>query len=279
MKPPAALVAWAQRADRDQGDWDRRAVDSWAQAATFSHPVKLGEAEAAVMARAYPPLPGRGVAVLVGSLGWIGVAFLALITAGSSVVGLGLLIAGESMNKRAAADDVLLGARFAFIVAIIAALTYVSVWWQTRRRGTFEVLVGVITFVASTSACGAYLLMEVKDAPWLLVSILCALVSGAALLIVELGSEPDGRAKSRKPPRRGPKGERMRVQMLRARRRLLQILVDRKLLELDGADLIRLDEMPLGYWSELDGVDEAEWRRILEMRHVGWREFDAGDIR
>lgn len=35
--------------------------------------------------------------------------------------------------------------------------------------------------------------------------------------------------------------------------------------------------MPLGYWSELDGLDERAWRRVLEYRHVGWREFDASD--
>ena len=274
MKPPAALVAWARRADRDQGDWDRRAVDSWAQAVTFSHPVKLGEAEAAVMARDYPPLPGHVVAILVGGLGWIGVGFLAVITAGPSLVGLGLLVLGESLSERPAADDVLLGACFAFIVATIAALTYIGVWWETRRRGTFEVLVGAITFVASASACAAYLLMEITDAPWLLVFILCAAISGIALLIVELGSKPEGRAKSRKPPLRGPKSGGRRAQVLRARRRLLQILVDRKLVELDEADLIRVDEMPLGYWAELDGVDEVEWRRILELRHVGWHEFD-----
>jgi hypothetical protein len=33
--------------------------------------------------------------------------------------------------------------------------------------------------------------------------------------------------------------------------------------------------MPLGYWNELDGLSEREWRRVLERRHVGWREFDA----
>jgi hypothetical protein len=37
--------------------------------------------------------------------------------------------------------------------------------------------------------------------------------------------------------------------------------------------------MPLGYWSELDGLDEREWRRVLERRHVGWRDFDASDRR
>lgn len=277
MKPPAALVSWAQRADHDQDDWDRRAVDSWARTATFSQSEMWGDAEAAVMARDYPPLPGGAVGAVVGGLAWIGVAFLALITAGPSAVGLGLLVLSEVLSGRGAVDDVLLGSRFAFIVATIAALTYISVWWQTRRRGTFEVVVGATTSIASSTACGTYLLIGAPDAPWLLVSILCAAISGVALLIVELGSKPEGRVKSKKPPLRGPRREGRRAQILRARKRLLRVLVDRGLVKLDDADLIRVGEMPLGYWSELDGLDDAEWRRVLELRHVGWRDFDAND--
>ena len=60
---------------------------------------------------------------------------------------------------------------------------------------------------------------------------------------------------------------------------MLEILQRRGLVALDEADRKRLNEMPLGYWDELDGVDDKEWRRILEYRHVGWRYFDTTDRR
>lgn len=60
---------------------------------------------------------------------------------------------------------------------------------------------------------------------------------------------------------------------------MLEILQRRGLVALDEADRKRLNEMPLGYWDELDGVDDKEWRRILEYRHVGWRDFDTTDRR
>lgn len=62
-----------------------------------------------------------------------------------------------------------------------------------------------------------------------------------------------------------------------ARDRLLDVLIHRRLVDVDEGDRIRLREMPLGYWPELDGLDQREWRRVLEYRHVGWREFDEND--
>ena len=70
----------------------------------------------------------------------------------------------------------------------------------------------------------------------------------------------------------GPRGF-ARDRALKARRRSSEIVVHRGLVDLGEADWIRVAEMPLGHWSELDGLDEREWRRVLEGRRVGWCDF------
>lgn len=92
-------------------------------------------------------------------------------------------------------------------------------------------------------------------------------------------SPPEGRPTHRKPPRRGPRNAWVHSRYRRARARLLDILIDRGIVQVDEADAQRLNEMPLGYWGELDDVDQAEWRRILELRLVGWRDFGPADRR
>ena len=43
-----------------------------------------------------------------------------------------------------------------------------------------------------------------------------------------------------------------------------------------GAPLWALLAVALGPgWT--DGLDEREWRRVLEYRQIGWREFEASD--
>lgn len=279
MEPPPALVAWARKADQAQGAWDRKAVDSWAAAMEFSRPLQWGESERAVLERDYPPLPGRAVASAIGALGWAGLAILAVLTVGSPVIGLSLVVASSLLGSSSTADELVLGACYSFVVAIITALTTLSIWWHTRRRGVVEVVVAVVTLTASATALGVYLVSDVRGAPWLPVFAVGALACGLVVLVLGLVSKPEGRARSRRPPPRGPRGSDKRARALRARKRLLQVLIDRRLVDVDQADQIRLAEMPLGYWSELDGQDDAGWRTILEQRHIGWREFDKTDRR
>ena len=118
---------------------------------------------------------------------------------------------------------------------------------------------------------------DVSGGTWLpLLMIAAALVSAVAFVLGAV-SKPEGRARKRKPPKRGPRSSDKRARSLRARNRLLEIVIHRGLVDLDEGDRIRVAEMPLGYWSELDGLDEREWRRVLERRHVGWRDFDSSD--
>ena len=105
-------------------------------------------------------------------------------------------------------------------------------------------------------------------------------VLGAALLVASTMSEPPRRTDdTRKPPRRGPSDQAVYERYMRTRELALDIVVDRGLVKLDDLEKGRINAMPLGYWDELDGVDERERRRILEYAVIGWRPFSDGDRR
>lgn len=275
MAAPKALMAWARKTDEAREEWARQAVDGWARTAPFAQPLSWGEAEAAVLERNYPPLPGRFVLNAIGVVAIGLVALIALPFVGSSAVGLVLVaLAG---GQEVGAEGLLWLARIAFGVAILVAGTGLSAWWHTRRRSVVGVAEAGLMAIASAATGVLLLVLDLPTVPWLSILVLVAGILGSVHLVLELFSKPEGRAKSRKPPRRGPRSADKRHRAGVARDRLLEVLIHRRLVDVDEGDRIRLRQMPLGYWSELDGLDEREWRRVLEYRHVGWREFDASD--
>ncbi|EGD44833.1 LigA [Nocardioidaceae bacterium Broad-1] len=272
---PKVLAAWARKTDEAEKVWAREAVDSWARVAPFSQPLNWGEAEAAVLDRDYPPLPGMFALKLVGL---VGVGFLALLAApfyGAALIGLVLVALAPAQST--GAEGLLWLARLAFGLAIIMAGLELSTWWGTRRRSAYGVATAAVTAIGAGAAYVLVLILDLPEMAWLAALALVAAILGTARLVLELVSKPEGGAKNRKPPPRGPRGSSQRLRASKARDRLLEILIQRRLVTVDEGDKIRLREMPLGYWSELDGLDEREWRRVLEYRHVGWREFDASD--
>lgn len=190
---------------------------------------------------------------------------------------MGLALVALAGGQETGAEGLLWLARIAFGVAVLVAGTGLSAWWQTRRRSAVGVGLAAVTAIASVATYVLLLILDLPVMPWLSILVLCAGTLGMANLVLELVSRPEGGAKSRKPPRRGPRSSDKRHRAGVARDRLLDVLIHRRLVDVDEGDRIRLREMPLGYWSELDGLDEREWRRVLEYRHVGWREFDASD--
>lgn len=272
---PKVLMAWARKTDEAEKVWAREAVDSWARTAPFSQPLNWGEAEAAVLDRDYPPLPGMFALKLVGV---VAVGILALIAApfyGAAVIGLVLVALAPAQST--GAEGLLWLARLAFGLAILMAGLGLSTWWETRRRSAYGVATAAVPAIGAGAGYVLVLVLDLPEMPWLSALALVAAILGTARLVLELVSKPEGGATNRKPPPRGPRGSGRRVRASKARDRLLEILIQRRLVEVDEGDRIRLREMPLGYWSELDGLDEREWRRVLEYRHVGWREFDASD--
>ncbi|MGH3090595.1 MAG: hypothetical protein ACRDSJ_25230 [Rubrobacteraceae bacterium] len=275
MAAPKVLLAWARKTDEAQEKWARQAVDGWARTAPFSQPLKWGDAEATVMERDYPPLPGRFVLNVLGAVAMGVFALIALPIVGAAMVGLVLVALAASQDI--GAEGLLWLARIAFGVGILVAGIWLAAWWETRRRSVVGVTTAAVTAIAAGAAYGLMLVLDLPEMPWLSILALGAAILGLVNLALELASKPEGRAKSRKPPRRGPRRSDERLRVSVARDRLLDVLIHRRLVDVDEGDRIRLREMPLGYWSELDGLDEREWRRVLEYRHVGWREFDASD--
>ncbi|SEE97819.1 hypothetical protein [Ruania alba] len=251
-------------------------VAEWARTEDFPRPVRWGEVEAAILARKLPRLPEEVWWVTaIGAVGWIVVVLMALPTFGAAVIGLVLAVMG-TMSDGVAAEPWYVGARFFFFIAAGLGVSLFVDWWQSRRRAVLQLGASALTAVASGAAFAA-VQGDPRAGVWLPLLMLAAAVVSGVVFVLGLISTPEGRPKKRKPPRRGPRSSARRDRARRAREGVLEILVRRELVDVDQDDQTRLREMPLGYWSELDGVDEAEWRRILELRHVGWRDFDASD--
>lgn len=282
MAAPKVLAAWARKNDEATQAWARDVVDPWARAAVFAEGRIWGDAEAAVLAREYPPLPGTAVLRVFSLIAWAGIVILLVVpTVGSAAIGLLLAVLGTSAGSVGAAHAFLVGCRFAFVIANVMALTAIGLWWELGRRRTWYGLIASAVTLCAAATTHAWLRGHADDLPdvaWLPILILSATLFGLVGLVLALLSpwESKGKKSRRKPPRRGPRGDKGQ-RCLIARHRLLEILLQRRLVTLDDGDKIRVKEMPLGYWCELDGLDEREWRRVLEYRHVGWREFDAND--
>jgi hypothetical protein len=274
MGLPKPVENWARKTDAAEGEWARDAVDSWARTMEFPRPFSWGEAEAAVLARDYPPLPGSFVMRLVGVVAWVLIAVLGVPTLGGAVVGFAAIAAAVAQDGQAAADSWLSSATSLYVLGVISVGSYLSIWWQTRRRSPVVLAISGASALAAAASWVVLALSPIAAEGWLPLLIIATAVLGTVTFLLGAFSKPEGRAKNRKPPRRGPRGDK-RSRAAKARQRLLEVVVHRGLVDLDEADRIRVAEMPLGYWNELDGLGEREWRRVLERRHVGWREFDA----
>lgn len=274
MGLPKPVDDWARKTDAAEGEWAREAVDSWARDMPFSRPFSWGEAEALVLARDYPPLPGSFVMRLVGVIAWGLIAALGVPTLGGAVMGFAAIAAAVAQDGQASAEGWIATATALYGFGLLSVGSMLSMWWETRRRSPVLLVISGASALAAAASWVALALSPVSGGSWLPLLIIATAVIGAVTFLLGFFSKPEGRPKNRKPPRRGPKGDR-RTRAMKARQRLLEVVVHRGLVDLDEADRIRVAEMPLGYWNELDGLSEREWRRVLERRHVGWREFDA----
>lgn len=274
MGLPKPVENWARKTDAAEDDWARDAVDSWARDMAFPQPFLWGEAEAAVLARDYPPLPGSSVTRLVGVVAWALIAIMAVPTLGGAVVGCAAIAAAVAQDGQAAAENWLAPATALYGFGVLSVGSMLSVWWETRRRSPVLLVISGASALAAAASWAMLALSTIQAEGWLPLLIIATAVIGTVTFLLDVFSKPEGRKKNRKPPRRGPRGDK-RARATRARKRLLEVVLHRRLVDLDEADRIRVAEMPLGYWNELDGLSEREWRRVLERRHVGWREFDA----
>lgn len=257
-------------------------VEEWAKSHRFSEPLRLGEVEDGVLAR--PPADGTGMpwwVAGIGALGWVAMGLFFLVGPGIGLIGLlAIWLAGQE-SPPGGADLWTNVAMFVFAMGSLSLAFYAVEVVRAKKRNVRDILFGGAPVVASVASSLLLRTMSPGSAPtFLWIGVVALGVVGALILIASLASTPPKPKRStRVPPRRGPADEAAYDRYLRTRERVLDIVVTRGLLKVDEIEQGGINSLPLGYWEELDGVDERERRRILEYSVLGWREFTASDER
>lgn len=224
-------------------------------------------------------VPVRLLVWMVGAIGWLWIAMGLAATWGAVVIGL-LFAIIASRRDPGTGQGLLLATQIACSLALVAQFSTASIWWEKRRRDPSLIAAAMVALIASGAAyaamtasddrCGVSRLPLLPPVPFLVLATGAVGAVGAVLMV--FARPKKRRAKNRKPPSRGPRDlSTLWTRCRDTRVEVLDILIHRGLVRVDDADRQRLHEMPLGYWEELDGVDEKERRRILEYRFVGWR--------
>lgn len=263
-------------------DANDQSVEQWAKSANFPQPIRLGEVEAGILARRPAASESLGKSYgLVLALIWPVLAVAFMLGPGLAVLGLLAVYLGTSQDAPIGDNTWLWVAHLIFVVGALTELSALIDTVRSRHREWFYLGTALLT-VAATAVAFLLLRSSAWDEPWGLTPAVVAMgMFAIAVIALSLRAAPEapGPNAHRKAPRRGPENDDEYWHYKRTRQQVLETLLGRGLLKVDDADRARLNEMPLGYWEELDNVDEREWRRILEYRIVGWREFTASDRR
>lgn len=262
-----------------------QSAEEWAESARFSEPLRLGEVEQGILARR--PVKATGApwwASVLGVVGWAALALAFILGPGVSLLGAVFVWLGTQADPPAGADFWLGTARWVFLLGALAYVFYLVEVMRARRRRRLDQLFAGLTIVGCLATDLLLRRATSPELPWGLKTLVWALALVAvAVLVASIASKPlalesEGNSK-RKPPNRGPEDEKEYERYVRTRELVLNIMVHRGLLNVDPIEEGRLNSMPLGYWEELDGVDERRWRHILEYATIGWREFTESDRR
>lgn len=255
------------------------AAQRWAREVPADSTLSWGAIEQEVLAHEPLRSDTPAWAYVLGAVGWAGSAVLLVPVAGAPLIGLVLLLVALGRTSTDAPDGLLTATALVFGFTCILLIAGIRAWWsEGRRRNMLFVSFGVVALVCG----GVGLVVSVAGGGELdlgLVRATTAVSSFLALALVLVAALAQPRPAGKRPPRRGPRGDGSRRRYTHTRERVLDILLERQLVHLDPADRQRMIEMPLGYWEELDGVEERERSRILELRTVGWRQFDDRDAR
>jgi hypothetical protein len=130
--------------------------------------------------------------------------------------------------------------------ATVVSATWLSMWWQTRSRSVIAIVSGlvatvsvVVTFIVGKSYDG--------DLPgdWLEWSALVTGVLGLALTILQFVSKSEHRAGV-------PKSDRAQRRYSAAREEVLDVLVERGVVDLTPDQRHRMRRMRVGTWHKFD---------------------------
>lgn len=218
----------------------------WARSADVATPIKWGDLEKQIISERLTPRGNDGGpnwllgALMVPMMLMLGAFLLA------PALAAGLVAWATTTEDASTQDDLTLIATVLFVVSIVVSATWLSMWWQTRSRSVITIVSGlvttvsvVVTFVVGKSYDG--------DLPgdWLEWSALVAGVLGLALTILQFVSKSEHRAGV-------PKSDRAQRRYSAAREEVLDVLVERGLVDLTPDQRHRMRRMRVGTWHKFD---------------------------
>lgn len=221
-------------------------ASEWARTAEIATPVKWGEVEQQIISRRLAPGDGKhGPNWLLGVVVALPVLVL-LVFILSPIIAAALVVKATTVDVRSVQSDLTLIARFLFVVSIVISGTWLRMWWQTRTRSWVAVLSGiaatlsvVVTFAVGLSYDG--------DLPGDGLVLLALLAGGLGLVltIIELVSKGEGQ-------KGVPKSARAQRRFSAAREDVVDVLVERGLVELTPDQRHRMQRMRVGTWYKFD---------------------------
>lgn len=180
----------------------------WAKTTDFPDPIGWGEIEARIVSEPGPTpeeseewerfFPDRGLAprILIGLLRALVVSPVVLPTVGSSVLGLGFVVAYVVFGRELP-DDFGIVVQLIFGAALLVAMFPFYTWWDSRRRGWENVGLSGVTALASA---GSFFLLgtttEALDGIWPSISwmaLVAAVVALVAFVFFLLFAKPPPR--------------------------------------------------------------------------------------
>lgn len=228
-------------------------VEAWARTAEFPQPVRWGDIEAAILSRPPPEAAGgrdyvpTGKERVGGKVAFGIVMAAGILMYGLPVIGLGIVwaVVGAGLES-----GWLSLAQAIFFVSLTVPLATLSVWWSSDRRREPKDL--IITAVAGCSALAAHVLIQaagnVGGGLLEIVTLLGAVCGFAVFAVLLLASNAGRRRSGSRTGNSQPREDRYNV----ARARVLDILVERGVVDEDEVDIGYMLDMPLGTWRDLD---------------------------
>lgn len=217
-------------------------TEDWARTASLPTPIRWGALEDEVLSRRPPPAADQTTAdKVIRMIGLALMGLLAIPTFGSSVVGLVLFLVGV--------NPIVL--RVLFVLAIGASTVMLMFWWEDRDRSPVKLLVAGGSGAVSLAT---YLMMrgapEADGDTWAaLLMLVAAAVGLVGALVMLVGAKSDQNRPRRRRRSFSPAKD---VAYMRSRRRVLEVLVERGLVDVDVDRQKQIAEMPLGTWHTLD---------------------------
>lgn len=226
----------------------------WVRETDFPDPVRWGEVEAKI--RSYPPPPRDELDQwyfkderVSSALGYLIMAPVALLTFGSPIIGLGLVVGYTQFGWSLPSDWFFLVVLLHVAIVTVPVIPVLYVWTAKKRERWHVVLSGG-TLVASGAS---FVLLQMSDLAggWsqIVWYVLLSAVLGLCSVVFLLVKVEPRRSRPWRERWRATTPEEKWYQSMRAV--VLEQMTKRDLV--DQHDTSTMIEMPLGTWQELDG--------------------------